>query len=365
MCIYIVNRHYLQMTYFFENHQMNLDNIEEFILSWHEGTLSREDREKVEQWKDASEVNRQFFADSLRALEGIKQLHLMKKYNPENAIHKVNAKIEKQRKTSLINIFRNVAAILILPLVFATIWLYQNKIQETTEPGIVWNTLETPVGMRSEFYLPDSTKVYLNSKTRLTYPLTFSGNIREVQLSGEAYFEVAENKKAPFVVNTGRINIEVTGTEFIATNYQHEQLTEIVLVEGNLTLFQGEYFSTKKDIIELKAGEKAFCEKAEKKLEISKVNIQKYRAWKDGILAFRDDPMPEVVRRLNRWYNVDIKLEGPELKNWAYTATFEDESLFQILELLKISAPIDYVINKREMKTDNTFSKMEIIIKQK
>lgn len=345
--------------------QMNFDDIEQIVLSWHEGTLSREDREKVEQWKDASDVNRQFFADSLRALEGIEQLRLMRKYNPETAIQKVNSRIEKQKQISLINIFRNIAAILILPLIFTTIWFYQKRTHEITEQAVAWNTLEIPAGMRSEFYLPDSTKVYLNSKTRLTYPLTFSNNIREVQLSGEAYFEVAENKAAPFVVNTGRINIEVTGTEFIATNYQHEELTEIVLVEGSLNLFQGRYFSTKKDIIQLEAGEKAICERADNKLEISKVNIQKYKAWKNGVLVFRDDPMPEVVRRLNRWYNVDIKLEGPELKGWAYTATFEDESLFQVLELLKVSAPIDYVINKREIKTDKTFSKMEIVIKQK
>jgi transmembrane sensor len=84
---------------------------------------------------------------------------------------------------------------------------------------VAWHTLEIPAGMRSEFYLPDSTKVYLNSKTSLSYPLVFSDNIREVKLSGEAYFEVAENKEVPFVVNTGRINIEVTGTEFLATNY--------------------------------------------------------------------------------------------------------------------------------------------------
>ncbi|HZH71570.1 MAG TPA: DUF4974 domain-containing protein, partial [Mariniphaga sp.] len=72
-----------------------------------------------------------------------------------------------------------------------------------------------------------------------------------------------------------------------------------------------------------------------------------------------------VVRRLNRWFNVDIQLEGPELKDWTYTATFEDETLEQVLELLKISAPVNYSIKRREMKTDKTFSKMEIVIKQK
>jgi len=335
---------------------MKNNHIEELIPSWFEGTLSPEEREKVGQWKEASEENRQIFADSLRAWEGMEQLRRMKKYDPEKAIQQVNAKIEKQKKIRVLDIFQKVAAVLILPLMVATLWFAL---------FIAWHTLEIPAGMRSEFYLPDSTKVYLNSKTSLSYPLTFNDTIREIKLSGEAYFEVAENKEVPFIVNTGRINVEVTGTEFIATRYPHEELTEIVLVEGGINLFQGDYHTNKKDIVQLKPGEKALCLDSDKEMAIDKVNTGKYLAWKEGLLVFRDDPMPEVVRRLNRWFNVDIQLEGPELKGWAYTATFEDESLEQALELLKISAPIEYTIKRREMKTDKTFSKMEIVIKQK
>lgn len=80
---------------------------------------------------------------------------------------------------------------------------------------------------------------------------------------------------------------------------------------------------------------------------------------------FRNDSMEEVVRRLNRWFNADIKLTGNELANYVYTGTFEDESINQILELLKISAPIDYKVNKRQKRNDQTFSKMEIEIIQK
>jgi transmembrane sensor len=344
---------------------MKNNPIEELIPSWFQGTLSPEEREKVEQWKAASEENRQVFADSLRAWEGTEQLRLMKKYDPEKALQKVNEKIKKQARIRVIDIFQKAAAVLILPLLVATLWFALQKPQKTDEPFIAWHTLEIPAGMRSEFYLPDSTRVYLNSKTSLSYPLIFSDTIREVKLSGEAYFEVTENKKVPFIVNTGRINIEVTGTEFIATRYPHEELTEIVLIEGGINLFQGEYHTTKKDIIQLKPGEKIFCADSDSKMIIEKVDTEKYTAWKNGILLFRDDPMPDVVRRLNRWFNVDIQLEGPELRNWSYTATFEDESLDQVLELLKISAPIEYTIKRREMKTDKTFSKMEIIIKQK
>jgi ferric-dicitrate binding protein FerR (iron transport regulator) len=292
----------------------------------------------------------------------MEQLRRMKKYDPGKALQQVNAKIEKQKKIRPFAIFQKVAAILILPLLFTTLWFALEKPQQKRKPPVAWHTLNIPAGMRSEFYLPDSTKVFLNSKTQLSYPLVFNDTVREVKISGQAYFEVAENKKAPFIVNTGRINIEVTGTEFMATRYPHEELTEIVLVKGGINLFQGDYFASKKDIIQLKPGEKAICPDNDNKMDVDVVNTGKYMAWKKGILLFRDDPMPDVVRRLNRWFNVDIQLEGPELKDWAYTATFEDETLEQTLELLKISAPIEYTIKRRQMKTDNTFSKMEIEI---
>jgi transmembrane sensor len=341
--------------------------IEELIPSWFEGTLNTIEREKVDKWKEASEENRQIFADSQRAWEGMEQLRLMEKYDSHKALLQVHSKIKINKLHLVWNFFQKVAAIFILPLLAIALWLilYRQPIKPAAETAIAWHTLKIPAGMRSELYLPDSTKVYLNSKTTLSYPLVFKGETREVKLSGEAYFEVAENKEIPFIVNTGKVNIEVTGTEFIATTYPHENLTEIILIEGGINLFQGEYLLAKKDIAKLHPGEKAFYLAGEKSLEIEKVDIGKYIAWKEGLLVFRDDPMPEVVRRLNRWFNVDIQLEGPELKDWSYTATFEDETLEQVLELLKISAPVDYTIKRREMKTDKTFTKMEIIIKQK
>lgn len=339
--------------------------IEELLPSWFEGTLNPEERERVEQWKNASEENRQIFTGLLRAWEGTMQLNRMKHYDAEKALIRVNSIITAQKKNRIFEVFQKVAAVLILPLIVAIFLFAINKSNKEKDPFVAWHTLEIPAGMRSEFYLPDSTKVYLNSKSSLSYPLVFSDNMREVKLSGEAYFEVAENKEVPFIVNNGRINIEVTGTEFLATNYVHEELTEIVLLNGSINLFQGGYLTTKKDIIQLNPGEKAFYKENNKNLVVEQVDSEKYIAWKAGMLMFREDPMPEVVRRLNRWYNVDIHLEGPELKDWTYTATFEDESLMQVLELLKISAPIEYTVKQREIKTDKTFSKMEIIIRQK
>lgn len=342
----------------------NIEDIEELFPSYFNGSLKKDDREKVEVWKEASKENRQKFADSLKAWEGIEHLRRMKKYNVEKALENVNLRIEKNKSVTFFTFFQKVAAVLILPLLIATLY-FATKTPTQQMPDTVWHTIKTPAGQRSEFILPDGTKVYLNSKTTLSYPVAFNKHTRDVKLTGEAYFEVAENKKQPFIVNTGRINVEVTGTEFKASNYPDENLTEIVLASGKVNLFQGEYSTNRNLLGAMIPGEKAtFYEKVDK-IYFEKVDVDKYIAWKEGILMFRDDSMPEVVRRLNRWFNVDIRLTGKALENYVYTATFQDESLIQILDLLKMSAPIDYTIKPRERKTDKTFSKMEIEIKQK
>jgi len=343
---------------------MNNKNIEELLPSYFRGSLNKTDREKVELWKEASKENRQHFADSLKAWEAIEHLRRMKKYDAEKALGKVNLRIEKSKSYKLVTLFQKVAAVLLLPLLFATLYFAtKSPTQQTTD--IAWHTIKTPAGQRSEIVLPDNTKVYLNSKTTLSYPLVFNKHTRDVKLSGEAYFEVAENKEHPFIVNTGEIKVEVTGTEFKASNYPDENLTEIVLASGNVNLFQGEYSKNRNILGAMVPGEKATFYEKEGKVYFDKVDVEKYISWKDGVLMFRDDSMPEVVRRLNRWFNVDIRLTGKALENYVYTATFQDESLVQILNLLKMSAPIDNTIKSRERKPDKTFSKMEIEIRQK
>lgn len=338
--------------------------IEDLLPAFFEGSLSSKEKGQVVSWKNESDKNTQIFNDSLKAWERIQQLQTMQKYNASEALVKVNQKIQKTKTVRLFSVLQKIAAVLILPLIITTVYLATN-FQPQKVAKSEWHTIKTPPGIRSEFVLPDGTKVILNSKTTLIYPVAFNGVTRNVKLNGEAYFDVAENKKQPFIVNTGKINIEVTGTEFKASNYANEDLTEIVLVEGNVRLFQGDYFGQKEIIKAMVPGEKASFIASENKLYYENVEVEKYISWKNGILMFRDDSMQEIVRRLNRWYNVEIQLTGKDLGDYVYTATFQDESLYQILELLKLSAPIDYKIKNRHKNTDQTFSKMEIEIIQK
>jgi ferric-dicitrate binding protein FerR (iron transport regulator) len=195
----------------------------------------------------------------------------------------------------------------------------------------------------------------------LEYPVAFANNVRQVKLTGEAFFDVKKDPQHPFIVNAGKLNIEVKGTRFNVCNYPNESSSELTLESGSVRLFTGN-FKDKRTLALIKPGERALLSNSDDKLTVSKVDIEKHTSWKEGLLIFREDKMDEVILKLNRKFNVDIILQDPEIKEYIYTATFEDESLGQILGLLRISAPVNYVVYKPIQLDDNTFSKQKIVI---
>lgn len=259
--------------------------------------------------------------------------------------------------------FTKVAAVLILPLLVYSIYLTTrtSKTLLSVTNQVVWQTIKTPVGMQTDFILPDGSHIWLNAGSVFKYPNPFSQDMRQVELTGEAFFDVVKDSSNPFLVKAGKMNIEVKGTRFNVINYPGETVTELILESGSVRLFSGNYEDLK-TITYIKPGELAVLDAVKKQLSVSKVDVDKYLAWKEGILIFRDDHMEEVVRKLNRWFNVEIILQSPELKDYVYTATYKDETLHQILELLKVSAPVNYSISESIRLDDNSYLKRKIII---
>jgi ferric-dicitrate binding protein FerR (iron transport regulator) len=267
------------------------------------------------------------------------------------------------RKKKFLAFFSKAAAILILPLLAYSAYLtYKTPVKSLIKPAaVVWQTVKTSAGMQTDFILPDGSHVWLNSGSILEYPVAFANNIRQVKLTGEAFFDVKKDPSHPFIVNAGKLNIEVKGTRFNVCSYLNEPNSEITLESGSVRLFEGNY-EDKKTMALMKPGERARLDNSKNTLSVSAVDVEKHTAWKEGQLIFRDDTMDEVVTKLNRKFNVNIILQDPELKEYVYTATFEDESLAQILGLLKISAPVSYVIYKPKQLADHSFSKQKIVI---
>ena len=273
------------------------------------------------------------------------------------------ANFQKPILRKIFDVFSKYAALLILPLLLFYIYLtYRTQeVNPSKTDHVVWHKIKATVGMHADFILPDGSHVWLNSGSVLKYPDSFTDGVRKVVLSGEAFFDIVKDDSQPFLVKAGKMDIEVKGTRFNVINYPDETVSELILESGSVRLYSGNS-NDNKAITNIKPGELAVFDTVTNKLTISNVDVRKYTSWKEGVLIFRDDHMENVVRKLDKWFNVEIILQSPELKEYVYTATYRDETLPQILELLKISAPIKYFITERERLNDNSYSKRKIVI---
>lgn len=342
-------------------------DYDKLLGDYFSGKLNADGRKHVEDWINASEENRAVFLNAEKVWHALDLLEEMKKYDAGKALEKVHVKIERisyRRKKSFLFYWRRIAAILLLPLLIATICIYFSRTAKTTTGPVVWQTISTPNGVKSQIQLPDGTTVWLNSGSKLTYPSSFSFDERTVKLEGEAYFNVAKNELQPFYVDLNNMGIAVTGTTFNVIHYPGEKQTEIVLTSGKVRLFERKE-DKRVDIAEMKPGEKAVYEKSSHKITIAQTDTEKYTSWINGYLIFRDDIMTEVVKKLNRQFNVNIEIADPEIAQYVYTATFKDETLEQILFLLQKTSPITYTILPAKQLDDGSFEAQKIILKKR
>lgn len=243
-----------------------------------------------------------------------------------------NQPVSVRPKLSFLHYWQQVAAILLLPLLILSAYLYFKPASQIAE---TYQELFTPYGTWSVVNLPDGSKVWLNAGSSLKYPTQFNDKQRVVSMQGEAYFEVESDKEHPFIVKTKQLTVEATGTAFNVNAYAPDHVAAVTLVKGKVAVTLDQ-----KKTISLSPGEKIDYNLATSLYNVNKTNTYKWCSWKDGILIFRDDPLEYVFKRLGQTYNVEFILKDAELGKYSYKATFEGESLNEILRLLEMSAPI-------------------------
>lgn len=257
----------------------------------------------------------------------------------------------------VVQFYARAAAVLLLPLLFyATYTLFPEKVSPQTAAIEIYS----PLGARTRFQLPDGSNGWLNSGARLSYISDFEKE-RQVELSGEAYFDVVHHAQKPFVVTTPQLKIEVLGTKFNVAAPEGESFTEVVLAEGKVRLTgRAADFSQLLD-----PDEKFVFDQQKKRGEITRVNAAQLTAWKDGILIFRNEPLEEVFKRLGRWYNVRFELDNEQLRSYRFRATFENETVEEVVRLIALTVPISWEMQERVMNPDGTWSPKIIQVKLK
>lgn len=232
-------------------------------------------------------------------------------------------------------------------------YVTENCVHSIYKPGYVhdpnhWFYLYTDEGSsfitvrdnwtEGEKYLQDGTRVYINSDSWLKYPKKFGLSKREIFLVGEAYFVVAKNKKRPFIVNLNGPSVHVLGTSFDVQAYPENKDIVICLDEGhvNLTLSSAKEYP-------LLPGEKLIYNKESDQCRIIKNDHSKQVSmWKDNVISFKDTPLTEVVKVLNRWYNVNFKIEDEQASKYVYTLTSDNTILEKVLQDLEKIAPVKF-----------------------
>lgn len=242
-----------------------------------------------------------------------------------------------------------IAAALIIGLI---IGLYTNSLKETnSEP--VYYAAYSPRGSVSEMLLPDGSIIYLNSDSRIKYSI--EGNkdgIREVFLTGEAWFNVAHDEKKPFVVHTPFYDVNVTGTQFDIKAYDSDNEILTTLEKGEVTIHSNDKFKLTKDII-LKPGEQVVLNKNSRALTIKKVNTKWDTSWKDNKLIFVNMELKDLVVLLERKYGVDIEVKNKDILDLHFDGTIKNESILEILEIIKKALPINYKIVGQKIEITN------------
>lgn len=207
---------------------------------------------------------------------------------------------------------------------------------DTTE---VFHTLEIPRGGEYLLTLSDSTIIYLNSESTLSFPVKFQGNERKVYLTGEAYFKVAKNAERPFIVAAGGLEVLVTGTTFGVRAYKDEKDIQTTLESGHVTV------RVEGKSVKLVPNKQALFNKSTMGLEVRDVDVDLYLAWADGRLVYDNCPLEKILTDLGRWYNIDVFYSRDELREYNFSLNMKKHEEFtQVLELIGKTGEVQFEI---------------------
>lgn len=218
--------------------------------------------------------------------------------------------------------------------------LVYKQVENRMPVNEVYNTITIPRGGEYKLVLADGTTVWLNSDSYIRFPVAFSGDKRQVELRGEAYFEVAKNVERPFIVKISDYDIRVTGTQFNVRNYSGERVAT-TLVEGSVQLERG------KEVLKMHPGQQTLL--VDGQWVMKDVNVADVIGWRDGTFSFKEVCLEDIINELARWYDFDVYYQDTEVKNYHFTAWFRRNA--SIAEVIKVLEKTKKIKMKLDGKT--------------
>ncbi len=352
----------------------NLSNkeIDEKLISFLGNELPDGEMEFVIRWIKQSDENRKYFNELkktwISSAGNSNPYNVSKEENWDKITNRISTKNVTWKFT-----FLRIAAVFVLAFIFGsfTTWFIWNGF--STKSDIAYHEINVPLGSQSEITLPDGSKVWLNSGSKLRYPGIFVSDSRMVELEGEAFFDVITDKSKPFVVDAQGVLIKALGTQFNVKAYEDEDIVRTTLIEGVVTI---KYEKYNQNEIYLKPNQIASIQKNGKDINLSELEesgdnetiiasneglvLKKLKdpspvvSWKEEEWIIKNQSFEDLAKNLERRYDVSIDFKDMDLKKFRFTGTIKDESLEQVLEVIRLTTPLEYSVNGKvvEFKED-------------
>lgn len=332
-----------------------MTQIDNYIQSFLNGSLNAESHAVLRQWIKERPENRLYFQNMVAVWKATGVMSNAEGFDVAGAISRFN---RKTKSVNGIDFYRralrlSAAAIILLVCGISSLfflWQSERTASEVVEEYKEY-VVEVPDGAKSKITFPDGSVVWLNAGSKVKYDSNFAKASRNVELTGEGYFEVSKNKELPFVVNTEKLSVKVLGTKFNLKSYEEDSEVKVTLKEGAVKVGD---FLTDAAPVELKPNQRFTFRKADLSMLVDSVDASHIDNWRNGAMTFDKVPLEEIAKELRRLYNIPIRIESDKLKQIVYYSDFQENvSVEKVLEILSSGNKFRYEVKPEEIRIFN------------
>ena len=333
-----------------DEQSLHTDTVNDWITGYLTNSLTPEDMQSLQEWLNASEKNRKYFSDMQEVWIAASDETDDMDFNKERAYQLFLKQTEasgrqgtNKRKAFQLRPWMYDAAMIIVVFICGTIAFQTGK--SVIRNQLTQIAIEAPYGSKTKLYLPDGTLVWLNAGSKMSYAQDFGINERALNLTGEAYFEVTRNEHIPFKVHTNELDVKVLGTKFNFRNYQDDLEAKVCLLEGKVAL------STQQKETILHPDQQALLDKKTGNLLISSTKAAYSAEWTNDRLYFDEALLPDIVKELERSYNIKITIADAALNSVRFYGNFrrKEQSIREIMDVLSSTDKMTYTIEGKNI----------------